>query len=119
MSAEWPARRTATGALFCGRQVDGRFVCQGEVGTTQSGVVFGPLGHVQRDDGLMVEGSEARRKRLQGRASATYRRMPDADGETFGEILDGLTRPVAKLPFRAVCPHCSVLVIVDERVVSL
>lgn len=111
----WPARQAGPGReqlLLCGRQVDGRFVCQGVIGIAVendtlmlSGMTEDPPG-----SGDWRPTARARAKDSEGRRAKTMRHETAGRFDTYlGWEADPLVMP---LPWRRACPHCGCMAIV-------
>jgi hypothetical protein len=111
----YPARRVEW-TMMCGRRgVDGRYVCQGVVGTagvTVDGMRTSPLpGYVESPEaGTYVLSRHAAGKRDGSAHAPTFRRKRDT---TSGKVTPA-TLP--SLPWRVRCPHCGELAEVAAKV---
>lgn len=117
---EWPARvgsrvlGVGVQQILCGRRgPDGRYVCQGDVGSLRAGVVEGPVGGVPRDDGTVDLGSQAQRDLARGTLPRASRRWPKATSHGWNPH-----RRQMELPYRTRCPHCGCMALVDARVLE-
>jgi hypothetical protein len=116
----WPARRSGNRVL-CGRQVAGRYVCQGEIATIWEDVAGKP--EAQLPAGLTdVMGSypvhwkpTARVVRGGSKIKTVERGLPGNEERRFirRSGMESWTMPKASVPFTRDCPQCRVRNLVD------
>jgi hypothetical protein len=117
-STVWPARRVGN-RILCGRQVDGRYVCQGVIAfVTEDWVrvrVMLPPGMVEDSPGSHVwrQTSRAGQRAADGRGSVR-RHLPK-------EGTSPLPMNEPPIPWRRSCPHpgCRCTALVDSAVLEL
>lgn len=123
MTRVWPARRVRTGTdrLLCGRMVDGRHVCQGLIAYVHerpTGTIVLHREGVIDSDGWALPTRRARAKVAQGHRAALRRPAFSPVNPTTDDSGALWQRSLAHLPFRTHCPQCSVVVIVEDRVLA-
>lgn len=101
----WPARLVGERVL-CGRQVAGRYVCQGELAEW-----FGP-NHTMVENGIVSEAHGSRSRRLSARSQRK------ADEGRSPAVIRGAER-IFEGPWTRKCPHCGVLALIDPERLSL
>jgi hypothetical protein len=124
---ETPARRGGKfgDQLFCGRQVNDRYVCQGPVGivlVAEDGFedVYPMPGHVQRPDGSIELSKAAAAKPEAGRKSLRKSQRQRVGGIPGKRPLTDLINfgwmrgPALRLPARMPCPECKTIAIVGS-----
>jgi hypothetical protein len=107
---EWQARRAAD-RLLCGRQVDGRYVCQGEIATVSSrrGREYASL-----PLGLYAEpGTAPTYWRPTARFARTRKPTVAHNYLLAGARTTFYSAPV--LPLARACPHCGARNLVDRK----
>ena len=111
---QWPARRSGD-RILCGRMVNGRYVCQGEI----ADMIQGPYGlrpylrgFVEASVGHWEPSRTAREKMARGRRPSHKARPVNAAGEKVRPI------QVPEVPWSRDCPHCGCLAIVQSGVLE-
>jgi hypothetical protein len=118
----WPARRVedgpVIGRLLCGRQVNGRYVCQGLVAHTASEGIPARV-RVMLPQGLVEDPPGSRFWRQTSRAT---QRASERRGSVRRHVPKGDTTPQPlnepSIPWQRACPHCRSIAIVTEDVLS-
>jgi hypothetical protein len=100
----WNARRSGN-RILCGRQVNGRYVCQGVVALVFGSATIEPPPEMVEDPPGFLRPTT---RRLRKEADRRRSKFPGPDDE------DRLERPSPRLPWRTACPHCKALVEVSR-----
>lgn len=134
----WTARRSGARVL-CGRNVSGRYVCQGEIARiNRHGQAAGDELSADPDDGhevvFLMPGyvedpplsgtwrPSARRRKMTGRGQSvtlnTDRQVGQRDAARMRTPASTAAFMPMRLPFRLPCPHCGMLAEVPVDVLS-
>lgn len=111
---EWPARRSGD-RILCGRMVDGRHVCQGEIAGMMRGASgMRPFlrGFVEASPGHWEPSRTAREKMARGQRPAHKALPVNAAGEKVRPI------QAPEPPWSRDCPHCGCVAVVQSGVLK-
>ena len=103
----WPARRVKD-LVLCGRMVDGRHVCQGEIGR----IVRDPLSRYPSGELVGLPAGMMRD------ALGSTHWIPNARGAARHLRLGTKWQPVVRYPWTRTCPHCGCVARVDSAVLE-
>ena len=103
----WPARRV-NDRVLCGRMVDGRHVCQGEIGR----IVRDPLARYPSGELVALPAG------MMAVALGSTHWVPNARGGGRGRRLGAKWHPVIRYPWTRACSHCGCVARVDAVVLQ-